>query len=254
LASTPGVGITLDDLFAPSSALLAALTPISSKWVEKEKPAFVIEGQDPFTVALTTFDGFHYGLNQRQIYVEFRHRVKLEPQSAGPPIAVMVSKPMPFTRLLPEVQERLVEAAGLVVGGTERLLHRVGVVCSTTVLEEEAPPGIVRFLDYIQQPWGVTADAYAIDVTSKLPIKDKKKSGILDRCQHAVSKQEFGDGLVNIKLDWQRRFDPPLKLSVKLLGDILDEAQEDALDYFEDVGQGDRFDAAILSAPAARPA
>jgi hypothetical protein len=245
LASTPGVGVGLDWAYLPSSHYQQAMTPVTSKWVDDEKQAFNIDSQDAYTVAFTSFDGFHYGFNSSRIYTEFRHRMKYLPQSAGPPTAELISKPLPYTQLLPLISDRLIEATRLVVAGSERTLKRVGIVATTAVIEDEAPPGVRRFIDYICRPWAVKADNYNIDITSKLPKSPKSEWS--DRCQHVVTKPEHGDGLVTFKLDYQRVFDSPKTLSIKLLDEILQKARIDALKYFEDVGQGERFDENIIA-------
>src|SRR5579859_4845596 len=92
LSSTPGVGITLDWAYYPASHYLQSMMPVTSKWVDKEKQYFNIESQDAFAVAFTSFEGEHYAFNSSQIYTDFRHRLRYVPQSAGPPIAELLSK------------------------------------------------------------------------------------------------------------------------------------------------------------------
>lgn len=244
LASTPGIGLTLDGAYFPSAHYQEALMPITAQWVDRDKPAFAVEQQDSFNFAITSHDGFHYAFNPAQIYCEFRHRLRYMPQSAGPPTAELMSKPLPFTQLLPKISERLVEATRLVVDGTSRTLRRVGVVATTVVSDDEAPPGIRRFIDYMSRPWTTTPYMFNVDITAILPKSPKAEWE--DRCQHAVTKLEHGDGLLTIRLDYHRTFDAPKMLSIGLLDETLKKLRVDALKYFEDVGQGERFDENII--------
>lgn len=239
------MGVTLDWAYFPSVHYQEAMMPVAANLVENEKQAFTIDLQDAFQYAFTSFDGFHYAFNSSQIYAEFRHRLKYLSQSGGPPTAELISKPLPYTQLLPQIADRLIEATRLVVGGKERILKRVGVVATTAVSEADAPPGIRRFVEYIGRPWGHNADSFQIDIVSKLPKSEKAEWS--DRCQHNVSKAEHGDGLINFRLDFHRTFDNPKPLSIKLLDDDLKKVRIDALKYFEDVGQGERFDENIIS-------
>jgi hypothetical protein len=245
LASTPGIGITLDWMFTPSVSFLEAIKPITCNWVDKNKQTFTIDHQDAFVLSLTSMDGFNYQFSSSQIYCEFRHRARFRQQSAGPPTAEMLSKPLPFTQLLPEISKRVADATRYVIASSARKLQKVGVVATTIVTAEQAPPGIGRFIGYVGRPWRTSPDAFTIDVTSKLP--KRKKDDFQDRCQHTISKAENNEDLINIRLDYQRDFDIPRDLSIALLDGILQKVRADALSYFEDIGQGDRFDEEIIS-------
>src|SRR6267378_4324981 len=103
LASTPSVGLKFDHHFAPSSQILEVLKPILDPLVDGEKVKFVINKQDPFTIELTTEDGFHYGIESSRVWIDFQHRMRVKPSSGGPPIAELLSRPAPFSELLPDV-------------------------------------------------------------------------------------------------------------------------------------------------------
>jgi hypothetical protein len=234
--------VKLDKSFAPVAAILDPLTAMISKWVDTERdtPAFTVEQQDLFSCVLTTFDGYQYTLGPELLAVEFQHRLRLQPRSAGPPVAEMLSKPQPYTTLLPRIAERLVELVRLVTTGKHRQLQRVGVISTTVVSQDEAPPGISRFLKHVGKPWGTQLEFFNIGITTKLP---KVKGTVnFDRCHHGVAKQEHGDGLTTIRLDWQRYLEAEKNLSMTSLPELLKGAQRDALAYFEDIGQGARFD------------
>jgi hypothetical protein len=242
LASTPGVGVKLDKSFVPAATMLEPLAPIVSTWVDQEtdKPAFSIDHQDLYSCALTSIDGYHYVIGPETLGVEFRHRLKYRPQSAGPPTAELISKPAPFTELLPEVTKRLLELVRLVTKGQPRKLLRIGVYSTTVVVENQMPPGIDRFLKYASKPWDASLDFYDLQLTSKLP--KTKRTIDYDRCIHAIQKSEDGEGLVNIRLDWQRYLGKERSLSPTTLPELIEGTAADALSYFEDIGQGERFD------------
>ena len=246
LASTPGIGLLLDELYTPVSTLLEPLTPLISKWSEKNKPTFTIDAQDAFGISLSTFEGFQYAAYPDRMAVEFRHRLRLQPRSAGPPTAEMISKPLPYTQLLSKVSEKLQELVRLTSAGRSRKLVRLGVISTTVVSPEDSPPGISRFLAHVGKPWNDGLDFYNIILTAKLP---KAKTTLnYDRCIHQISRlEDDSDGLMTIRLDWQRYLDEGRTLSMTSLPELINSATADALAYFEDIGEGERFDESLQS-------
>lgn len=243
LASTPALGVRLDKRFAPIGKLLEPLTPIVSTWIDKEndRPGFTIDPpQDLFSGNLTTLDGFHYIFGYETFAVEFQHRMRFRTQSAGPPTAELLSKPAPYTDVLEDVTKRLLDMLSLVTAGMTRKLLRIGVVSTTVVSEDEMPPGVRRFIRYVAKPWDASLDHFNIDVTSMLP--KVKHTAHFDRCTHLITKPENGEPLVTIRLDWQRFLPEDRTLSSKSLPELVEHAKADALAYFEDIGEGARFD------------
>ena len=214
--------------------------PVTAKMVENETQAFNIDHIDPFSFAFTSFDGFHYAFNSSRIFVEYRHRLKYVPQSAGPPTAELVSKPLPYTKLLSQLTERLTAATQLVCGSGHRVLRRAGILSSTAVSQEDIPPGIRRYVDYMSKPWGKPSNGYNMSVLSE--VSGNGKGTWHDRCEHSVAKSDSDDALINIKLDYIRSYDPEQNLNFPQLDGMLKNLRSSALAYFEDVAQGERFD------------
>ena len=239
LASTPGAGIMLDRLYGPGSSMLNGVAPLMSQWVDGDKPAFTVDQQDMFGFAVSNFDGYTYLANSEWLTVEFKHHLRLRGQSAGPPVAEMLSKPQPYTALLSEVLRRVNEFSELAVSAG-RKLKRIGILSTTFVDVEEIPPGLRRFLEHTAAPWGTTLDNFNIDITVKLPRT--KAMNHRDRCQHQLTKREEDGGLMTIRLDYQRLFDAERPLSSLTIENLLKEVRDDALAYFEDMAEGVRFD------------
>lgn len=154
LASTPSVGYGLDFHFVPAEVVLAALAPVLDKLVESKKPTFAVEQQETFVVTFNTYEGFKYGIEPSKIHVNFNHRMRPKSISGGPPIMEMLSRPQPYTELLPNVSKKLIEATLLLPSPKDRSVTRVGVVSTTAVDAKELPPGIARLIAYIGKPWG----------------------------------------------------------------------------------------------------
>ncbi len=243
LASTPTVGLTFSPQTLSGASLLSALAPLLDEWTEGDKQKFTLSKQDAFSAEVTTDDGFKYGVDSTRLSVEFHHRLKVKQVSGGPPVVEMLSRPAPFTELLPDVCERALRLSALVSDPGPRTLRRLGIVSTTIVAEDEAPPGILRFIRYVARPWDNFLDHYAFSMTA--PISNA--SGWSDRCIHQILKPDDPEALVTIIFDWQRTFATPKRLTPASLRSLLTAARTDATEYFEDLAEGNRFDVDLLS-------
>ena len=174
LASTPTAGFKLSNHFAPTDVLLGSLAPIFDRIPEEQTKNVTVEPSSTnFSISFVTNDGFRYSANESVVSVAFVHRVHYRPTSGGPPVMEMLSKPMPFTKLLPDVSKKLVEGTLLLPKATERQVMRVGIVSTTPIAAEDLPPGIKRMIEYVGRPWKGMFDAmiselnYAIDQYSR---------------------------------------------------------------------------------------
>jgi len=238
--------LKFDYHYVSGGSILTALAPLVNKWVDGDKQLFSIDHQDSLSIILTTENGFRYTFDSSKAVVEFKHRLKAKAVSAGPPVLEMLSHALPFTKLLPEVSRRLVEATSLVAQKKARSLQRVGVISTTIVTEDEAPPGIRRFLEYVGRPWKASLDDYNLRLIA--PISQTSKW--TDQCIHQMWKTEESEGLCTLIFDWQRVFPTPKSVSMESLKETIDSAADSALEYFEDLAEGNRFDVQLLSKTA----
>ncbi len=247
LASTPAAGFKMDWHFASTSAITQAMTPILDQLIEDNKPKFSLNAVDQFNASIAGEDGFTYGIDPAGVNVTFQHRMKAKQVSGGPPVMEMISRPMPFTQLLPDVFDRLINATLLVPNPNKsRRINRVGIVSTTVVAEDELPPGIAMFVDYMSRPWATKAKSFHFQITTEVG-KDMQATWT-DYCTHVAAKQEGADDLVVLSFDWHRTFETGKAINEDSLKDILRKAKLSALDYFESLGEGSQFDEQIISA------
>jgi hypothetical protein len=202
LASTPAVGFKLDHHFAPAEAIASAFTPVLDKLVTGDTQKFNInQNFNPLAFSFTTDDGFQYSIDSSKVSITFNHRLRAKLVSGKSPIVEMLSAPKPFTKLLPEVSRKVVEATLLVPGYSTRKLWRVGIITTTSVAEGDVPPGIDVFLDYLKRPWSKT-DFFNIQIASQIDeVRDWS-----DRCIHHIVKSDDPEQLLTLSFDWQRSF------------------------------------------------
>jgi len=250
LAATPAIGFKFDYHYASSAALLDALAPVLDKLVDAEKAKFALaekakftlNRQDSFAVEFTTEDGFHYGVDASRVWVEFQHRMKVKPTSGGPPVAELLSRPAPFTELLPQVSERLLNATEAILAVHKRMLVRVGVVASTFVTEKELPPGIARFIQYLGRPWRNPLAQYSVQLTADL---DKNRDW-LDRASHTLIKSGDEEDPLTLRFDWSRTFSTDRPADGSILKSVVSEVTQASMQYFEELAEGNRFDEEII--------
>jgi hypothetical protein len=243
LAATPSVGFKVDFHFDSLDAILHALSPMLDKWVDGDRATFTVERREPFTVNVNAQDGFIYSVEPTRIFVTFQHTMKMKMVSGGPPVAEMLSHPLPYTELLPQASKNLMDATSLVCGGTTRKITRVGIVAAATISAADIPPGMERFITYMSRPWKGFVDYYGLNITAQL-TEDSRWS---DRCVHTfVKAEEDPEQLIRLNFDWQRSLKTGRAITSDSMPDLLKHAEESAKEYFEDLAEGNRFDEKLI--------
>jgi hypothetical protein len=241
LASTPVVGFQLTPYFAIHE-IVQAWSPILGDMVDQfRNPTFTVNVNQG-VLSITSKDGFQYGADHTRVSVGFAHQLKATPVTGGPPIMEMLSKPLPFTELLPEVSRRLIEAARLLPNLTNRKIFQVGTVSTTRVTFKDLPPGIARFIDYLGRPWEKKINAFSVEVTSEVGRAD----AWADRCQHRLIQPEDPDELMTVVFDFHRQFEAGQTPSEAQMKTLLTKCNADALGYFERLAEGNMFDEHII--------
>lgn len=220
------------------------MVTITDQYVKGDTQTFTVDEQQPFSIQFTTEDGFRYAIDHGRVSVAFHHRMRAKSVSAGPPTMELITKPRPYTTILSEVCAKTIEAAMLLAGEDARTVNRVGIVASTSLAEEDLPPGIARLVGYVGRPWKNKLDHYNINIVSDLESSD----GFKDRCIHYLIKPEDKEKLLTVQFDWQRTLEKPFIATKDSLTQAFDRARKDALGYFEDLAVGSRFDEDVIRA------
>jgi hypothetical protein len=239
LASTPVVGVRYEPLFRPAEEYLAALSPVLSRELDNDRPAFDVEGLEPFKLTLNTESGFRYTVDHSNASVAFNHRIRAKAGNAGPPTMELISRAEPYTQLLDAVTGKLLEAMELLEATRPRRIKRIGIVTLTQVVLEDAPPGIVELFENAAQPFGGNAASFSMNMTTLLGENEKTS----ERCVYSLTLPEPPETLVTLQLDWQRTFLGTFSGTKSALADALRTGAEDALAHFERVAEGGLNDA-----------
>lgn len=241
LAATPAIGLKLSPHYVAGDAIVNALTPWFDKWATPEKAPIVVTRHESFAFAFTLEEGLQFAVEPMRTFVDFSHRIRMRTVSGGPPVAEMLSHPLPYTSLLPDLGKRLMELTMDIPSLPDRTFNRIGIVAKASIAPDDAPPGITRFLDYLGRPWKGLVGGYSFQVTGAIG----NTTEFADRCVHTLTKPETGENaqLLSLNFDWQRTFEVGQPLKREILGSALASAEKAALSYFEDLAEGNRFDA-----------
>lgn len=243
LASTATIGFKLTPHVAPGEAYISAWSPLLNSLVSGETLKFDVEEPKALSWGFITDDGYKYGVDVSKVHVGFHHRIRAVPVSGAAPTMEMLSVPKPYSDLLEEATDRLIEATLLLPGVANRKVFRVGVMSLTNVDEKDFPPGIARFLSYLGRPWKTALEGFNISVTAPL----RQDASGADRCIHQLVRPDDPTKLSIIQFDWQRDFNDGRPLTRDALKAVADEARKSALDYFEALAEGNIFDESLIS-------
>jgi len=140
-----------------------------------------------------------------------------------------------YSDILTEVQDRLVKFTSALDLPSQSNLGRIGVVASCRLELTNLPPGISRFITFLGRPWRESLDEGRIHL--RIPLSNHQRGR--DRCHHIVSFNRDSDlGLLELKLDWQRCFEPSIRVDASLEKE-LSTSTANAVSYFETFGRGD---------------
>jgi hypothetical protein len=220
-------------------------SPILDKMYDQfRNPTFTLNDIQNAGFSFTTNDGFLYSSDQMRVSVSFVHRMRAVPVSGGPPVMEMLSKALPYTQLLPQVTERMIEAARLLPNISERKILQVGVVSTSQADLKDVPPGIRRFIDYLKRPWGgKNLNSFSIELVADI----EETENWIDRCQHKVNQPENPEELLGLAFDFHRKFKTGQATSEAHMKTLINKCGEDALAYFERLAEGNMFDEHIIS-------
>jgi hypothetical protein len=223
--------------YVSGSTLLDRISPILRTWKHEEfRGGFEVQKVDPFGIQLISDEGYEYVVNADNMNVDFKHRLRAKPVSGGLPTLDLMSDAKPFTELLSECTRRLAALAAAMCPSGQRKIERIGLVSTTVVDEADAPPGVQRLISYLGAPWGKEPMAF---YNCQLVGMIKSEKNGYDRCIHHVSRNADQE-LTTIRLDWQRQYDEGQPLD--RLDRLLELSELAALEYFEEIAMGDRFD------------
>ncbi len=93
------------------------------------------------------------------------------------------------------------------------------------------------------KPWAGGLESCTFTLAARLAERD----GSYDKCSHTIVKPEDPTKLVSLTFDWMREFDEPQAANPASLNTMTASGQKAALEYFEELAEGSRFDEHVIS-------
>lgn len=222
--AVPTIGFAFDPHIRASAFVWRDLEQLVNSW--SEEGVHVVE-PEPLKIRIDQASGVHCTIDQQNIVVGFGYPVAMTED--GRQIAFLkVGEKRAFTDLLALVQRASADVCGALV--KKRQLQRIGVVAAVKLPPDAPPPGVDAYMQHLGRPWGTRPRAVVSRITAEL--------GPSEQCHHQVQWQLEGT-VMQLTLDWQRRFEPKREVDAQALAKLALDASESALKYFDRFGEGD---------------
>jgi hypothetical protein len=242
LASQASVGLRVTPRFRPADDLLKAVSSLFTSQIKPlengERPTFIVDRKENFEIIFTLSQGYKYSISATVLSVSYVHRVELRNASAGLPWLNFLSEQVGFTQSLEDICSRVLDCIEMLDDPSQRITQ-FGLRSHTLVGIDEMPPGIVEMIESTLSFWG-NAPFFSFQIVSILDETEQHT----DRCLHTIARPEDDEIIPTISLEWQRTFkDSKIPFRRGNAKDLIQKCTENALLYFETLGEGGSIDA-----------
>jgi hypothetical protein len=223
--AVPIVGFAFDPIVRSSAFLIRDLEPLAQEWASSD--GLQMTEVEALKIRVDRTSGIHYTIDQHNIVVGFGYPVGVTED--GRQIALIkVGEKRAFTDLLTLILDEAAKVCSILA--KKRPLQRIGVVANVKLPADAPPPGVEQYLKHLGQPWGAPPSAVVSRITASL--------GAAEQCHHQLQWQTESS-VMQLSLDWQRRFDAKPEVDAGTLRKWAVDASESALKYFDKFGEGD---------------
>lgn len=181
--------------------------------------------------------GFSFVMTPKNIIGQYLYEIDQSPQPGGLP-KFRLPEVMPYSQLLEKTFKCVQKLIALMKDLKGFQFDRIGIVANVGSDKDSLPPGVLKWVEHLNKPWGklVKSDASLVAQLDK-----NETEGYNDRCHHNI---KFDDATpetgIHFTLDWQRTFNKSILISEgKGLSVLLTSCKAKALDYFQTFGEGD---------------
>lgn len=230
----PGIGVRWNQPEIRSVASFVDLiSPLLSKWAADGAvtvaQASVVKGEVSWGRGLRiTFD-------PNDIFVSFQYNLQRLDEDVTSFRIRPVEEVQPFTKLLDRVAEAWGVLGRLLITSS-RQVQRVGVIGTGKVARLALAPGLEDYLARMKGPDGSEPLSCVMRVLAPTTAPQDRWS---DRCHHNMSFDTTQSNLLDVSLDWQRIFQPPMSMDLDGTIAAISNASKEALAYFRRIGMGD---------------
>jgi len=230
--AVPTIGVRFRPWFKSVDHYVAALEPM----FEELEPNGTAEVQGQVaSISFNTKRGLSGKVDSEDIIVNFSYRPVVKENPGAVPFLDYRGPVERYTELLENVEELMGTVCRALLKAPRQVM-RIGVVAEARLDRRSPPPGVDKFVAHLGRPWQNGLSEYNANVSAVLDRGD----GAFTRCHHTTVFQEAQENdVLQLKLDWQRVFEPKREYEAERLIQEVAAARASALDYFESFGRGD---------------
>lgn len=230
--STPLIGIRLIPNFDVAFKYKDFILPVVKAKFKSYGIRFLKDNQLGFIIE--TEEGYTFKFLHDNLIIDFKYQMK-ETKEPGKLPSVSSGAIQEFSKTLEKLKD-YTTAFWQAINKPEAMeTPRLGLAAYCNLAQSDMPPGLKKFLAHLSSPWS----SPLLGMNGALTLEIGKKENFKDVCIHTFNFSEDGDQTeVDFRLDFQRRFDSPIKISPTSFKATLDSFTKEALDYFEKFGKG----------------
>jgi hypothetical protein len=231
--ATPAVGVRLRTPWRFVGRYVEILGPLLDD-LDKQSVNFQVGSSGTIgNYLVDTDEGFQYVLEPNNLVVQFKYKTTAV-QGAGKLPELKNNKVYPYSELVEQSRDRLLNLLDQFARVGKLDGDRVGVVANCRIPPGKEPPGLAAILGQLAVPWGRPFRMF--DANLLIPLVESKDRIV--QCHHRVSLDRTAeDPEIKFVIDWQELRSEPLNLTKGFSKGLTDRVHE-AMGYFAKVGEG----------------
>jgi len=234
VVAVPSIGIRFEPWVKPGADILRDLTSTLTAW--SRHTDVDVQSETLLELSIRRSDGFQVKIDTRNVVVQFSYQPSLGPAGDMLPSLSYQTERKRYSDLLETCSTLMSQVLDNLDARKRSPLTRIGVVMDCGLTRDEEPPGLKRFLGDSVAPWDQDRPLIMKAHVAAELVRNSEAQTV-DQCHHIVD-YSFEQADVNLRLDWQRRFEPPQTKTRKLLKHSMAETCKGAVAYFNQFGEG----------------
>lgn len=232
VSAVPSIGIRYTPIYKSTDFYIQMLEPFFKKHTKTE-----IATQIPmFSLYFRIPDkGLFVNIDNGNIVFRIKYESELITNETGMLENVTTPEPSSYQTLLQDCMTTAKQIIKCIQKKQEFSINRFGVVAECCIPNNLSPPGIKTMLQPIKKELGNDTELTIIRFRRKIATYNDG----WEQYHFQVDKSEKDDSICDLKLDWQRYFEPDFLLSSENTEDIFNQMEGNALSCFNVIGTGD---------------
>lgn len=226
----PTIGIRMVKNWRLAFRYHEIMLPLLDSW-DSAGVGFAVKQPPQGGMIIETVDGTTVRLLADAAVVEFKYTFEMDPWKPRER-----SIPQPYSQLLSKTVEAMSEVADTLAARAPLLVDRVGVVATTQMHPDTAPPGVQKLIHHYEASWSGLMRKVDANVLVVISTGDDAT-----QCHHRLVLDRTAPDVnpnLELTLDWQRLLAGGQKFTAASTRRTIESCAGEALAYFQTVGEG----------------